>query len=93
MWISTPSVGISLLCVFFTVNLIVLSFLIYTIRTIKSQSDNAGTTRQRLDQQWEDGLNVYSAVTFMLVKAERRNEDKETERQRIYAAVKAFGLD
>lgn len=43
--------------------------------------------------QWEKGLNIYSAVTFMLVKAGGRNEDKATEKQRIYAAVKAFGLD
>lgn len=42
---------------------------------------------------WKKGLNIYSAVTFMLDKAEGRNEDEGTEKQRIYSAVKAFGLD
>ncbi|XP_056899104.1 uncharacterized protein LOC130531226 [Takifugu flavidus] len=95
MWTLTPSGTSFLLCGFFTVNLIAVSFLIYTIKTNKHEW-NKTAARQSAAQQKEQGLCVYSAVTFMLVKTERdgRKEGRQSaEEQRTYAAVRAFGLD
>ncbi|KAM7000210.1 signal-regulatory protein beta-2-like isoform 1-T1 [Tautogolabrus adspersus] len=83
-----------LLCAAFTLTLIVIAVLIHAIKTNNSASDGLG---ENCDV-WRSGLlknlkrdQVYSAVVFTSMKSKKGA--KATEKERIYAAVKAFGLD
>ncbi|XP_045887124.1 uncharacterized protein LOC123958012 [Micropterus dolomieu] len=88
-----------LLCAVLAISLIVIAFLIYAIKTSKSDCSNAAVVLQQNSgyqktQQRNKDTWIYSAVVFAMMKADGAIKDAKTaEKERIYAAVKAFGLD
>ncbi|XP_071314252.1 uncharacterized protein [Trachinotus anak] len=93
--------NISLLLLFaiLAISLVVIAFLIYTIKKSKCDYCNATVSLQeniakrnfkRREDRW-----VYSAVVFTMMKtcSDEMRDAKVEGRERIYAAVKAFGLD
>ncbi|XP_027132450.1 uncharacterized protein LOC104939274 [Larimichthys crocea] len=97
----TDHAVIFLLCAVLAICLIVIVFLIHAIMKKKKcdcyntpvavQKHSGG---QKSHQRDED-LWVYSAVVFTVMKTDRGalKDAKAAERERIYAAVKTFGLD
>ncbi|XP_026186738.1 uncharacterized protein LOC113144726 [Mastacembelus armatus] len=81
-------------------SLIVITFLICAIKKNKCDSDNAAVDRQttsgglKCQQRYEDAWD-YSAVIFTVMKTDNgaKKAAKSAEREKIYAAVKAFRLD
>ncbi|XP_030000534.1 uncharacterized protein LOC115426578 [Sphaeramia orbicularis] len=72
------------------ISLTVIAFLIYAIKDqTSSQQKNTAIRNIKRDDTW-----VYSAVVFTTITdRDVMKNGKAAERQRIYAAVKAFGLD
>ncbi|XP_026185579.1 uncharacterized protein LOC113144087 [Mastacembelus armatus] len=81
-------------------SLIVITFLICAIKKNKCDSCNAAVDRQttsgglKCQQRYEDAWD-YSAVIFTVMKTDNgaKKAAKSAEREKIYAAVKAFRLD
>ncbi|XP_031159121.1 uncharacterized protein LOC116052504 [Sander lucioperca] len=77
------------------ISLIVTAFLIYAIKrnntAVAGQKHSGG---QKIPQRDED-TSIYSAVVFTVMKTGSGaiKKSKAAERQRSYAAVKAFGMD
>ncbi|GAA6236228.1 uncharacterized protein LOC108894468 [Lates japonicus] len=99
MWSQTANTVIFLLCTVLAISLIVIAFLIYAIKKNKCDCCNAAvalhknSVGQKSQQRHEDML-VYSAVVFTMMKNGGPIKDaKAAKRERIYAAVKAFGVD
>ncbi|XP_051275436.1 signal-regulatory protein beta-2-like [Dicentrarchus labrax] len=94
-WSQTDKAVVFLLCAVLVISLIVLAVLIYAIKC-----DNAAVPLQKISggqksQQRNEDVQVYSAVVFTMMKTDRGaiKDAKAAERERIYTAVKAFGLD
>ncbi|XP_049442822.1 uncharacterized protein LOC125895072 isoform X1 [Epinephelus fuscoguttatus] len=91
---------IFLLCAVLAISLTVIAVLVYTIKKNMSDCDNVAVAVQRnlhgqKSQQRDEDTQVYSAVVFTVMKTGSGaiKDSRAAERQRIYAAVKAFGLD
>ncbi|XP_059201638.1 uncharacterized protein LOC131981380 [Centropristis striata] len=88
---------IFLLCVIQALSLTVIICLIYALKNKESGFYNAAVAVQkhRSGQQRDEDAQFYSAVVFTMMKTgcDAMKEKNAAERQRIYAAVKAFGLD
>ncbi|XP_049442823.1 uncharacterized protein LOC125895072 isoform X2 [Epinephelus fuscoguttatus] len=91
---------IFLLCAVLAISLTVIAVLVYTIKKYKSNCHDAAVAVQRnlhgqKSQQRDEDTQVYSAVVFTVMKTGSGaiKDSRAAERQRIYAAVKAFGLD
>ncbi|KAM7417264.1 hypothetical protein PAMA_017084 [Pampus argenteus] len=92
------------LCAVLAISVIVIAFLIYTISKNKCDGCNAAvsldkrhaniTGGQKNMQRDEDSW-IYSAVIFTMMKpcSDGERDAKAVERERAYAAVKAFSLD
>ncbi|XP_069027621.1 uncharacterized protein [Embiotoca jacksoni] len=77
-------------------SLIVIVFLIYTIKnkTCDCCNDAVTASGYQQNQQTDEDTWIYSAVIFTMMKAERNAvKDGKAEREKIYTAVKALGLD
>nr|XP_020463148.1 uncharacterized protein LOC109964294 [Monopterus albus] len=88
-----------LLCALLAISVIVIAFLIYAVKKTKCDHCNAAVFLQenvaKRNLKTGEDMRVYSAVVFTMLKtgsAGMRNPNV-TDRERIYAAVKAFGLD
>ncbi|XP_070769865.1 uncharacterized protein [Enoplosus armatus] len=101
MWESTV---LFLLCAALAISLIVIAFLIYTIKkktcgccnaAVALQTNAATAGGDQQSQQRDHDTSVYSAVVFTVMKTSSGGARgaKAAERERIYAAVKAFWLD
>ncbi|XP_074505350.1 uncharacterized protein LOC141775659 isoform X1 [Sebastes fasciatus] len=96
----TDSTFLSLQCAVWAICLIVIAVLIYAIK--KNKCDYCNTKAVSLQENVakrnlkrnEDGW-IYSTVVFTVMETGRggKKDAKAAERERIYAAVKAFGLD
>ncbi|XP_049442827.1 signal-regulatory protein beta-2-like [Epinephelus fuscoguttatus] len=82
------------------ISLIVVAVLIYAMKKKENDCYNAAVAVQRnsggrKSQQRDEDTQVYSAVVFTVMKTGSGaiKDSRAAERQRIYAAVKAFGLD
>ncbi|XP_018549244.2 uncharacterized protein LOC108895063 [Lates calcarifer] len=81
------------------VSLFVIAFLIYTIKKNKCDCCSAVDLQKNIvgqrNPQRHGDMSVYSAVVFTMIKAGGGaiKDGKAAERERIYAAVKAFGLN
>ncbi|KAL7395472.1 hypothetical protein ABVT39_017463 [Epinephelus coioides] len=91
---------IFLLYVVLAISLTVIAVLVYTIKKNTSDFDDAAVAVQRnlrgqKSQQRDEDTQVYSAVVFTVTKTGSGaiKDSRAAERQRIYTAVKAFGLD
>ncbi|XP_078025770.1 uncharacterized protein LOC144463865 [Epinephelus lanceolatus] len=91
---------IFLLCAVLAISLTVIAVLVYTIKKNKSDcGDDAVAVQRNLrgqkSQQKDEDTQVYSAVVFTVMKTGSGaiKDSRAAGRQRIYAAVKAFGLD
>ncbi|XP_038555609.1 signal-regulatory protein beta-2-like [Micropterus salmoides] len=99
IWSQKASAILILLCAVLAISLIVIAFLIYGMKTSKFDCSNAAVVLQKncfslKSQQRDEDTWIYSAVVFGMMKADCAIKDaKAAERERIYAAVKAFGLD
>ncbi|XP_078025608.1 signal-regulatory protein beta-2-like isoform X2 [Epinephelus lanceolatus] len=89
-----------LLCAVLAISLIVVAVLIYAIKKKENDCYSAAVAVQRnsggrKSQQRDEDTQVYSAVVFTVMKTGSGaiKDSRAAERQRIYAAVKAFGLD
>ncbi|XP_069027427.1 uncharacterized protein [Embiotoca jacksoni] len=88
-----------LLCAVLAISLIVIAVLIHAIKTNKSDSCKAAVGLQKKQvgqkhQQTDEDTWIYSAVIFTVMKAERNAvKNGKEEREKIYTAVKALGLD
>ncbi|XP_023253957.1 uncharacterized protein LOC111648332 isoform X2 [Seriola lalandi dorsalis] len=99
MWSQTASAVIFLLCAVLVLSLIVIASLICVIKTNKCNCFNAAVALQNSgiqeSQRRDEDTWLYSAVVFTMMKTASCEIQDATsaERERIYAAVKAFGLD
>ncbi|XP_069576143.1 uncharacterized protein [Brachyistius frenatus] len=99
MFSQEGSTFIFLLCAVLAISLIVIAVLIHAIKKNKSDSCKAavGLQKKRVGQkhqQTDEDTWIYSAVIFTMMKAERNAvKDGKEEREKIYTAVKALGLD
>ncbi|XP_059201646.1 uncharacterized protein LOC131981390 [Centropristis striata] len=91
---------IFLLCVVQALSLIVIICLIYALKIKESDCYNGYNAavamhKHRSGQQRDEDAQFYSAVVFTVMKTgcDAMKEKNAAEKQRIYAAVKAFGLD
>ncbi|XP_049442826.1 uncharacterized protein LOC125895073 [Epinephelus fuscoguttatus] len=91
---------IFLLCAVLAISLIVVAVLIYAMKKKENDCYSAAVAVQRnsggrKSQQRDEDTQVYSAVVFTVMKTGSGaiKDSRAAERQRIYAAVKAFGLD
>ncbi|XP_049442819.1 signal-regulatory protein beta-2-like isoform X2 [Epinephelus fuscoguttatus] len=91
---------IFLLCAVLAISLIVVAVLIYAMKKKENDCYSAAVAVQRnsggrKSQQRDVDTQVYSAVVFTVMKTGSGaiKDSRAAERQRIYAAVKAFGLD
>ncbi|KAL7395376.1 hypothetical protein ABVT39_015400 [Epinephelus coioides] len=91
---------IFLLCAVLAISLTVIAVLVYTIKKNTSDCGDAAVAVQRnlrgqKSQQRDEDTQVYSAVVFTVMKTGSGaiKDSRAAERQRIYTAVKAFGLD
>ncbi|XP_068571578.1 uncharacterized protein [Cebidichthys violaceus] len=90
-----------LLCAVFTISVNVAAVLIYAIKKNKCDYCNNEAAVSLLENVAKRNLKrnedtwIYSAVVFTAIKSCRggTRDAETTERERIYAAVKAFGLD
>ncbi|XP_068571654.1 uncharacterized protein [Cebidichthys violaceus] len=90
-----------LLCAVFTISVNVAAVLIYAIKKNKCDYCNNEAAVSLLENVAKRNLKrnedtwIYSAVVFTAIKSGRggTRDAETTERERIYAAVKAFGLD
>ncbi|XP_023145142.3 uncharacterized protein LOC111581258 [Amphiprion ocellaris] len=87
-----------LLCIFLALSLIIIAILIYSIKENNCDYGKAAAQQKNCGGQKSEQKDldtwIYSAVTFTMVKADSAiKEAKAAERERIYTAVKAFGLD
>ncbi|XP_027132800.1 uncharacterized protein LOC109138843 [Larimichthys crocea] len=97
----TDHAVIFLLCAVLAICLIVIAFLIHAVmKKNKCDCYNAPVAVQKhsggqKSHQRDEGLWVYSTVVFTVMKTDRDiiKDAKAAERERIYAAVKTFGLD
>ncbi|XP_069027308.1 uncharacterized protein [Embiotoca jacksoni] len=96
------STFIFLLCAVLAISLIVIAVLIHAIKKNKSDTCRGKRTAVRLQkkrvgqkhQQTDEDTWIFSAVIFTMMKAERNAvKDGKEEREKIYTAVKALGLD
>ncbi|XP_044061708.1 signal-regulatory protein beta-2-like isoform X2 [Siniperca chuatsi] len=100
LWSQKANALIFLLCAVLAISLIVTAFLINTIKTNKSDCCNDAVALQKKKVvvrkvNRDEDTWVYSAVVFTVMKTDSGSikDGKAAERERIYAAVKAFGLD
>ncbi|XP_069027610.1 uncharacterized protein [Embiotoca jacksoni] len=100
MFSQEGSTVIFLLCAVLAISLIVIAVLIHAIKKNKSDSCKAavGLQKKRIGQkhqQKDEDTWIYSAVVFTMMKADRNavKDAKAAEREKIYTAVKALGLD
>ncbi|XP_023145166.3 uncharacterized protein LOC111581276 [Amphiprion ocellaris] len=98
MWSQTVSSVIFLLCIFLALSVIIIAILIYSIKENNCDYGKAAVAQQKKcgqkSHQKDLDTWIYSAVTFTMVKTDSAiKEAKAAERERIYTAVKAFGLD
>ncbi|XP_051810416.1 uncharacterized protein LOC110968794 [Acanthochromis polyacanthus] len=100
MWSQSVSTVIFLLCAFLALSLFIIAILIYSIKENNCDWGKADVAQQKncggqKSQQKDLDTWIYSAVTFTVVKTDSGaiKEAKAAERERIYTAVKAFGLD
>uniref|UniRef100_A0A3P8RW19 Ig-like domain-containing protein n=1 Tax=Amphiprion percula TaxID=161767 RepID=A0A3P8RW19_AMPPE len=96
MWSVSPVTF--LLCIFLALSLIIIAILIYSIKENNCDYGKAAAQQKNCGGQKSEQKDldtwIYSAVTFTMVKADSAiKEAKAAERERIYTAVKAFGLD
>ncbi|XP_071314409.1 uncharacterized protein [Trachinotus anak] len=86
-----------LLCVALAISLIVVAFLICSMKACDWCSGTANTDEQQNQHLWnlrrEEDTWVYSAAVFTMMEGGREGIGDAAERERIYDAVKAFGLD
>ncbi|XP_035525234.1 uncharacterized protein LOC118333614 isoform X2 [Morone saxatilis] len=95
------SIILFVLCAVLAISVIVIAFLIYTIKKNKcddcnykdavvSLQENVAKRNLKRDDAW-----IYSTVIFTMVKTgtDGTRDSKAVDRERIYTAVKAFGLD
>ncbi|XP_026185559.1 signal-regulatory protein beta-2-like isoform X2 [Mastacembelus armatus] len=100
LWSQSASVTVFLQGGIAVLSIIVIAFFIYAIKKNKCDSDNAAVDRQttsgglKCQQRYEDAWD-YSAVIFTVMKTDNgaKKAAKSAEREKIYAAVKAFRLD
>ncbi|KAM7389134.1 hypothetical protein PAMP_023128 [Pampus punctatissimus] len=92
------------LCAVLAISVIVIAFLIYTISKNQCDSCNAAVslhkhhaniTGGQENMQRDEDSWIYSAVIFTMMKScsDGERDAKAVERERTYAAVKAFRLD
>ncbi|XP_044061709.1 uncharacterized protein LOC122880529 [Siniperca chuatsi] len=100
LWSQKANAVIFLLCAVLAISLIVIAFLINAIKTNKSDCCNDAVALQKKKVvvrkvNRDEDTWVYSAVVFTVMKTDSGaiKDGKAAERERIYAAVKAFGLD
>ncbi|XP_059202920.1 uncharacterized protein LOC131982315 [Centropristis striata] len=97
LWSQNANEMIFLICGVQALSLIVIVCLIYAFKKKESDCYNAAVAVQkhRSGQQRDLDAQFYSAVVFTVMKTgcDAMKEKNAAERQRIYAAVKAFGLD
>ncbi|XP_038554920.1 uncharacterized protein LOC119888436 [Micropterus salmoides] len=99
IWSQKANAIIVLLCAVLAISLTVIAFLIYAIKTIKCDCSNGAVILQQnsgyqKSQQRDEDTWIYSALVYGMMEADSAIKDaKAVERERIYAAVKAFGLD
>uniref|UniRef100_UPI001448972D uncharacterized protein LOC117250583 n=1 Tax=Epinephelus lanceolatus TaxID=310571 RepID=UPI001448972D len=91
---------IFLLLAVLAISLIVVAVLTYAMKKKENDCYSAAVAMQRnsggrKSQQRDEDTPVYSAVVFTVMKTGSGaiKDSRAAERQRIYAAVKAFGLD
>uniref|UniRef100_A0A671XXM1 Ig-like domain-containing protein n=1 Tax=Sparus aurata TaxID=8175 RepID=A0A671XXM1_SPAAU len=97
---STADALIYLLCAVLAVSLVVIAFLIYAMKEKESGCYNAAVAGQKISggqksQQRDVDMRLYSAVVFTVMKTDRgvMKHAEAAETERIYTAVKTFGLD
>ncbi|XP_059202699.1 uncharacterized protein LOC131982139 [Centropristis striata] len=100
MWeLQQTRTALILLCAALAISLIVIAALIYSIKNktyaFGLQTNSATASCDQQSQQREEEAQFYSAVVFTVMKTgcDATKEKNASERQRIYAAVKTFGLD
>ncbi|CAK6964723.1 uncharacterized protein LOC122990520 [Scomber scombrus] len=86
-----------LLCAVLAISVIVIAFLIYAITKNKCDHCNAAVSLQKSQKNMQRDKDswIYSAVVFTVIRpcSGGARDAKAGEKERVYAAVKAFGLD
>ncbi|KAI3351523.1 hypothetical protein L3Q82_020365 [Scortum barcoo] len=96
-WSQEAKIVVFMLCAALAI-IPVIAFLIYTVKKNKSDCysavDDQKSHQVRTLKRDED-RQIYSAVVFVMMKTDSGaiSDAKAAERERIYAAVKDFGLD
>ncbi|XP_073343175.1 uncharacterized protein [Pagrus major] len=100
MWSPTADALTYLLCAALAISLVVIAFLIYATKKQESGCYIAAVAGQKIivgqkSQQRDVDMRLYSVVVFTMMKTDRgaMKHAGAAERERIYTAVKAFGLD
>ncbi|XP_068590506.1 uncharacterized protein [Cebidichthys violaceus] len=101
LWFFGDGTFLVLLCAVFTISVNVAAVLIYAIKKNKCDYCNNEAAVSMLENIAKMNLKrnedtwIYSTVVFTAMKSGRggTRDAETTERERIYAAVKAFGLD
>ncbi|CAI5652780.1 unnamed protein product [Oreochromis niloticus] len=94
----TASTVVFLLCAVMGINLMFTALLIYVTNKNNNNDHKAPVLQKNLSDQKRQQIKdtqMFSAVVFALMKADISNKKdaKAAEKQQIYTAVKAFGLD
>ncbi|XP_030594390.1 uncharacterized protein LOC115786405 [Archocentrus centrarchus] len=87
-----------LMCTVLAISVIVIGTLIYIIKHNKCDCNASISLKENIAKtniKREKEMSIYSAVIFTMIKngSGGRGDTKAMERERIYAAVKAFGVD
>ncbi|XP_040903640.1 uncharacterized protein LOC121188131 [Toxotes jaculatrix] len=98
LWsVQKDSIILLLLCAVLAISLVVLAFIIYDIKKNKSDSCRAAGSLQenvaKRNLKVNGDTGIYSAAIFTMVKSESGGMRDAVGRDRIYTAVKAFGLN
>ncbi|KAF1384996.1 hypothetical protein PFLUV_G00126020 [Perca fluviatilis] len=95
VWLQKANTIIFLLCAVSAISLIVIAFLIHAIKRNNAAFGVIKHSGGQKIPQREEYTCIYSAVVFTVMKTGSGaiKDSKAAERQRSYAAVKAFGLD
>nr|XP_004553647.1 uncharacterized protein LOC101479346 [Maylandia zebra] len=87
-----------LLCAVLVISVMAIGILIYIIKHNKCDCNASNSLQESIEKRnvkREKDTCIYSAVIFTTIKTDsaRKRNTKALERERIYAAVKAFGMD
>ncbi|XP_026016802.1 uncharacterized protein LOC113017917 [Astatotilapia calliptera] len=94
----TASTVVFVLCAVMGINLIVTAVLIYLTKKTNNSDHKAPVLQKNLSDQKRQQIKdtqMFSAVVFAVMEADicNKKDAKAAEKQQIYTAIKAFGLD